>query len=70
MKRVLVIALCTALSGLAGCASTGSASLSHENSMKVDAAYVTRVEAIARQRGVAVQWVNPPRLKDRHIAQR
>lgn len=51
---------------LAGCASSGSARLEHgAKAYKVDNTYVARVEAIARSRGVDVEWVNPPREIDR-----
>ncbi len=66
---LLVILFVTA--AVSGCASSGSASLADKRAAySVDAAYVARVESIARQRGVEVKWVNPPRNHDRKIAQR
>lgn len=62
----------TATAALAvGCASGGSSSLATKSSAQsVDQAYVARVEALARHRGVDVHWVNPPRVVDRTVAQR
>ncbi|MCK7593806.1 hypothetical protein [Pseudomarimonas salicorniae] len=64
--RTLRIAALAAAGLLAGCASSGTARMdAGANAYKVDAQYVARVEAIARQRGVDVEWVNPPRTIDR-----
>ncbi len=67
MKIMLKFAAAiAALVLLAGCASSGSARLEHGARInKVDSTYVARVEAIARRRGVDVEWVNPPREIDR-----
>jgi hypothetical protein len=37
--------------------------------MDQDAAYIARVERIARQRGIEVQWVNPPTKSASQLAQ-
>lgn len=66
-----LLAILSVTAALAGCASSGSASLAGKRSpWAVDAAYVARVESVARQRGVEVKWVNPPRAQDRKVAQR
>lgn len=67
--RLLALAATTAL--VVGCASGGSSSLATKSSAQsIDQAYVSRVEALARHRGVDVHWVNPPRVVDRTVAQR
>jgi len=64
--KLMHAAAIAALVLLAGCASSGSARLEHgAQAYKVDSTYVARVEAIARSRGVDVEWVNPPREIDR-----
>jgi hypothetical protein len=67
MKRfTLCCAALLAAGLLAGCASGGSARMEHgAKAFDVDSRYVARVEAIARSRGVEVEWVNPPRTIDR-----
>lgn len=45
---------------LAGCASSGGNRYASEEKFVVDKAYVAAVERTARDRGVRVQWVNPP----------
>lgn len=67
MKRYAVrLAALAALVLLAGCASSGSARMQYGTaSYQVDSQYVARVEAVARARGVDVEWVNPPRRIDR-----
>lgn len=56
-----------ALLVLAGCATSGSTASTAAAPAGVggqvvvqDAAYMERVEQIARQRGIGVTWVNPP----------
>ena len=67
MKRVLAVCLLLALSA---CASTdpkdmkvASTRMSQRqiNSSGYDEAYMARVEQQARQRGVIVKWINPPK---------
>ena len=51
------------ISLLAGCASTQTADTQPRSMMRVtqvDQAYVGYVNAIAKQRGTRVLWVNPP----------
>lgn len=52
---------------LAGCASTRTASIADKALMQprsdVDAVYVGYVNAIAKQRGTEVMWVNPPKKR-------
>lgn len=66
MKTVLTVAASTAILGLAGCASAPATRQAAESAAKSDSAdavaeYMTRVEQIARRRGVQIIWVNPPR---------
>jgi hypothetical protein len=67
MKRHAVqLATLLAAVLLAGCASSGSARMQYGiASYQVDRQYVARVEAVARARGVDVEWVHPPRRIDR-----
>jgi ABC-type Fe2+-enterobactin transport system substrate-binding protein len=72
MKAIPGIAVASLLlAGLAGCTSTGTQSAyvapttvdgatATETRMRPDTQYIAEVEWIARQRGVRVQWVNPP----------
>ena len=52
---------------LSGCASTQTARMSDKTLMQrqtdVDEVYVGYVNAIAKQRGTAVMWVNPPKKR-------
>ncbi|WP_296280749.1 hypothetical protein [Pseudoxanthomonas sp.] len=52
---------------LSGCASTRTASTADKVLMQprsdVDAVYVGYVNAIAKQRGTEVMWVNPPKKR-------
>lgn len=69
---VSMAVLSVSLLGLAGCASSGGTASSYtapaatsnqqaQTRMDNDAEYMARVEAIARNRGIGVQWINPPR---------
>jgi len=53
---------------LSACAGGSSSLAKRDAGYSTDAAYVSRVEAMARRRGVDVHWVNPPRERDRPIA--
>lgn len=62
--RVVVLVACAAMA-LAGCAGTdaGYARQSRYAPVQIenDMDYVRAVESVARQRGVEVHWVHPPR---------
>lgn len=62
MKTIYPILAASLLVGLAGCATTGESSQARATPamMQTDGAYVARVEQLARTRGIAVTWVNPP----------
>ena len=65
-RYAIRLAALAAMGLLAGCASSGSARMEHgAKAYAVDSQYVARVEAVARARGVEVEWVNPPRTIDR-----
>jgi hypothetical protein len=60
--------LSASILGLAACASTEEKTTGYVPAHKVqattlenDEAYMARVEAIARRRGIGLTWVNPPR---------
>ena len=69
MKRSLGMAVLTvSMLGLAACASSGSTTSYNEPAkqyeptrMDSDEAYMARVEAYARRRGIDLTWVHPPR---------
>ena len=68
MKYFLGIALGTTVVLLAGCAGAKETVRQaqpnyHEGSVVTDQAYVDRVESIARQRGINVTWVHPPKRR-------
>ncbi|MFC3551104.1 hypothetical protein ACFOLC_08730 [Lysobacter cavernae] len=63
--RMAVLSLVSVL-GLAACAGTQQMTVADPPGVQIvsmddDAAYVARVEQLARRRGVEVVWVNPPR---------
>lgn len=67
MSRTLrMVVLSISILGLAACASTQHAvsqappPAAKPGSITSDAAYIARVEQIARRRGIEVKWVNPP----------
>lgn len=68
MKTVLRLALLLLpLAGLAACATTDdqrAASMPHPSLQTQDHQYVSRVEEVARKRGVRVAWINPPMNRD------
>lgn len=69
MSRIALISVAAA--GLAACASMddGRASLSPETrTISPDQAYMSRVETIARRRGIDVTWVNPPVTEETLVA--
>lgn len=69
LSRVLAVSLSVA--GLAACASMDeqSARVSPQSAtLDRDAAYVGRVEQIARRRGIEVVWVNPPKSDEQLVA--
>lgn len=60
--------LSLAVLSLAACATTGETTTQQLEEVDAETLYMARVEAIARQRGIDVTWVNPPRksvAKDR-----
>lgn len=68
MKLSLGIALGSTAMLLAGCAGTQETVRQaeptyREGSIVQDQAYIDRVESIARQRGVNVTWVHPPKRR-------
>ncbi len=72
MKAISRIALISlAVAGLSACASMddGRASLSPDTrTIGPDEAYMSRVETIARRRGIDVTWVNPPVREETLVA--
>lgn len=72
MRTLTCLAFAFGLLMLTACASNGGSSLarSEAKDTDIDSRYVSRVDALARDRGVDVIWVNPPRVKDRRIASR
>jgi len=65
---VCMAVLSLAVLGLAACATTGETTTRQSEEVDAETLYMARVEAIARQRGIDVTWVNPPRkaiAKDR-----
>ena len=68
MKYSLGIALGATVVLLAGCTGTQETVRQaqpnyREGSIVTDQAYVDRVESIARQRGINVTWVHPPKRR-------
>lgn len=72
MKAISTIALISvAVAGVSACASMddGRADISPEaRTITADEAYMARVEAIARRRGIDVTWVNPPVTEETLVA--
>ena len=69
LSRIVVVSLSVA--GLAACASMDeqSARVSPQSvPIDADAAYMSRVEQIARRRGIEVVWVNPPSTDEQLVA--
>lgn len=64
----LLLSACATSGGLAS--ATGPAAYPHGERILTDADYVARVERAARDRGVVVQWVNPPTRRDRLLGAR
>ena len=64
LSRVVVLAvLALSVAGAAACASMDeqSARISPQPAaIDTDSAYMSRVEQIARRRGIEVVWINPP----------
>ncbi len=61
MRNARIVPVLLASLLVTACASSGSAGLTEKRSpMRQDADYIAAVEAAAKQRGVVVQWVNPP----------
>ena len=64
---VRMAVLSASVLGLAACASTGEttsytpAPKVQQTTLENDEAYMAKVEAIARRRGLGLTWVNPPR---------
>lgn len=67
--RIAVLALSVA--GLAACASMDdqAAQVSPQPTIDADAAYMSRVEELARRRGIDVVWINPPSTDEQFAAQ-
>lgn len=63
MKRIAFVVLASASLFLAACASAPTQQRPPESA--VDHTYVNTVEYHARRAGVRVEWVNPPRIRDR-----
>jgi hypothetical protein len=69
MNRFVRMAVLTvSILGLAACASSGATTSYNEPAkqyqdtrMDSDEAYMARVEAYARRRGIDLTWVNPPK---------
>ncbi|MFC5576544.1 hypothetical protein ACFPOA_00780 [Lysobacter niabensis] len=69
MNRFVRMAVLTvSMLGLAACASSGGSTTYNEPAkqqqatrMDSDDAYMARVEAYARRRGIDLTWVNPPK---------
>lgn len=69
MKRSLSWCVLAAVVAMGtGCAGGSGSLAKREAALKTDAAYVAKVEAIAKRRGVIVRWVNAPREADRRVA--
>lgn len=66
--RIAVLGL--AVAGLAACASTDdqAARVSPQPTIDADAAYMSRVEELARRRGIEVVWINPPSTDEQLVA--
>lgn len=65
MRRLSVLVLVLSISAAAGCASTPTAAAPDAptwtpRQTQVDERYVSYVNAVAKQRGTRVYWVNPP----------
>ncbi len=61
MRNVRIIPVLLVSLLATACASSGSSGLTEKRSpLRQDADYIAAVEAAAKQRGVVVQWVNPP----------
>jgi uncharacterized lipoprotein YmbA len=67
MRKVMGLIAVMVAVGLGGCAAQQQrAYLSqspNDRAFPIDAEYMQRVAAVARKRGVDIQWVNPPRLR-------
>jgi transposase-like protein len=67
MRKWVVLMIAAGTASLGGCASTGDSSYARnsprEQAFPVDALYMQKVAAAARERGVDVRWINPPRLR-------
>lgn len=68
---IIVLALCVASTG---CASSSGGSAGYSASPKTtkytyrqDAEYISLVERTAARRGVAVEWINPPWVREREV---
>ena len=78
MKTVLQAGFAAvAALGLSACASSGGMASAPAPGVApqgqwihTDAAYVAEVERLARERGVVVQWVNPPTKRGTPLATR
>ena len=64
MKSTLALSLLAmSLLMLGGCSSTQDKSAMAKQHDVDDGAYIAQVERTAHQRGVTVQWVNPPQKR-------
>jgi ABC-type sugar transport system substrate-binding protein len=66
MRRFALVSVALASLMLAACASTPTPPPAGSTSYTTDQWYVAQVEGKARQRGVAVVWVNPPKSRIIH----
>lgn len=60
--RFALLVLSGSVLVLGACASTPEP-MESKRSIRTDTAYVAAVEQAARRRGLALQWVNPPKLR-------
>lgn len=67
MKASHLMLAASVVIGLVGCATTSETARTRATPeiMQTDAAYVARVEQLARARGIAVTWVNAPQKHTR-----
>lgn len=66
--RLTLLALAATVVLASGCATTSDSYTTKRSDLRADSVYIAKVEAIARRRGVDVEWVNPPRIADRRVA--
>jgi len=74
MRTILASIVLTLSVASAGCASSSGGSAGYSPSSKTtkyvyrqDTDYINTVERTAARRGVAVEWVNPPWVREREV---